>query len=98
MNSSPTSCDQPTMKIRSGSTSRTAPTVAGELTSAVSISFAPNSAAISSNEHCPERLGSIGPGSVTTAATSAPASAAATRQSRPITSKLTQTSRMADES
>ena len=70
-------------------------TVSGELMSAVSISRAPSRSAISSNEHWPDRSGSIGPGSVTTAATSAPASAAAARQSRPITSKLTQTSRIA---
>ena len=82
----------------SGSTSRSAAIVSGELTSAVSTSRAPSSAAISSNEHWPERSGSIGPGSVTTATTSAPAAAAAARQSRPITSKLTQTSRMAEES
>ena len=72
--------------------------VSGALTSAVSISRAPSSAAISSNEHCPERFGSIGPGSVTTPTTFAPASAAAARQSRPITSKLTQTSRIAGPS
>jgi hypothetical protein len=98
MNSSSTSCDQPTTKIRSGSTSRIAAIVSGELTSTVSISRAPSSAAISPNEHCPDRFGSIGPGSVTTPTTSAPASAAAARQSRPIMSKLTQTSRIAGPS
>ena len=98
MNSSRTSCDQPTTKVRSGSASRKAAIVSGELTSTVSIRRAPSSAAISSNEHWPERFGSIGPGSVTTAATSAPASAAAARQSRPMTSKLTQTSRIAGPS
>ena len=51
MNSSSTSCDQPTMKIISGSTARSAAIVSGELTSAVSIRRAPSSAAISSNEH-----------------------------------------------
>jgi hypothetical protein len=94
MNSSSTSCDQPTMKIRSGSTARTAAIVSGELTSAVSISSAPSRPAISSNEHWPERFGSIGRGSVTIATTSVRASAAAARQSRPMTSKLTQTSRI----
>ena len=74
----------------SGSAWRNAAIVSGELTSAVSIKRAPSSDAISSNEHCPERSASIGPGKVTTATTSAPAAAAAARQSRPITSKLTQ--------
>ena len=85
------SCDQPTTKIASGAASRTAAIVCGEFTSSVSITGTPRS----SNEHWPERFGSIGPGRVTTAATSAPASAHASRQRRPITSKLTQTVRTA---
>jgi hypothetical protein len=67
--------------------------VAGELMSLVSTSVAPTRAAISSNEHCPDRSGSTGPGSVTTAAMSARRFAASWRQSRPMTSKLTQTTR-----
>ena len=90
-----TSCDHPTTKISSGSSAATAANVSSELTSLVSCRTAPRRPATSSNEHCPERLGSIGPGSVTTPTISAPTSAAASRQSRPIVSKLTQTVRIA---
>src|SRR5919198_4692161 len=94
MNSSRTRCDQPMTKIASGRSLRTASIVSGAFTSTVSTSGAPTS----SNEHWPERLGSIGPGSVTTPTISAPASRAASRQSRPIVSKLTQTARTGADS
>src|SRR5438105_4352971 len=89
-----TSCDQPITKIASGRSARTASIVSGALTSEVSTSGAPTS----SKERCPERFGSIGPGSVTTPTISAPASAAATRQSWPIVSKLIQTARTGADS
>src|SRR5438105_4677275 len=89
-----TSCDQPITKIASGRSARTASIVSGALTSEVSTSGAPTS----SKERCPERFGSIGPGSVTTPTISAPASAAATRQSWPIMSKLIQTARTGADS
>ena len=78
----------------SGARAATAATVAGSLTSGVSISCAPSRVAASSKAHWPERSGSTGPGSVTTPTTSAPAAAASSRQSRPTTSKLTQTTRV----
>src|SRR5205085_2901503 len=89
-----TSWDQPMTKIASGRSAWTAAIVSGAFTSAVSTSGAPTS----SKEHWPERLGSIGPGSVTTPAISAPASRAASRVSRPIMSKLTQTARTGADS
>ena len=95
MNGSWTSCDQPTTKTSSGSSFRTAFSVSSALTSFVSINAASKRAATSSKAHWPERFGSIGPGSVTTPTISAPAFAAASRQSRPIVSKLTQTVRIA---
>src|ERR671928_1768905 len=94
MSSPRTSCDQPTTKIASGRSARTASIVSDAFTSAVSTSGAPTS----SKEHWPERFGSIGPGSVTTPAISAPASRAASRVSRPIVSKLTQTARTGADS
>src|SRR5207244_8598018 len=68
--------------------------VSDAFTSTVSTSGAPTS----SNEHWPERFGSIGPGRVTTPTISAPDSRAARRQSRPIVSKLTQTARTGADS
>src|SRR5919108_6122413 len=94
MKSARTSCDQPMTKIASGRHARTASIVSGAFTSVVPKTGAPTS----SNEHCPERSGSIGPGSVTTPAISAPAWRAASRQSRPIVSKLTQTARTGADS
>src|SRR5919206_3931315 len=94
MSSPRTSCDQPTTKIASGRSARTASIVSDAFTSAVSTSGAPTS----SKAHWPERFGSIGPGSVTTPAISAPASRAASRVSRPIVSKLTQTARTGADS
>src|SRR2546423_344675 len=94
MKSPRTSCDQPTTKIASGRSARTASIVSGAFTSALSTMGAPTS----SKEHWPERSGSIGPGSVTTPAISAPASRAASSVSRPIVSKLTQTVRMGADS
>ena len=58
---------------------------------------APSLAATSSNEHWPERFGSTGRGNVTMPTISAPDAAAASRQSRPMTSKLTQTVRKAGQ-
>src|ERR671930_5429 len=94
MKSARTSCDQPTTKIASGRSARTASIVSGAFTSAVWTSGAP----ISSKEHWPERFGSIGPGRVTTPAISAPASRAASSVSRPMVSKLTQTARTGADS
>src|SRR5437870_8128611 len=94
MSSARTSCDQPITKIASGRSARTASIVSAAFTSAVSTSGAPTS----SNEHWPEWSGSIGPGRVTTPTISAPASRAASRQSRPIVSKLTQTARTGADS
>src|SRR5215204_5572463 len=93
MNGSRTSCDQPTTKISSGSSARTACTVLSALTSRDSTSAAPTCSAESSKLHWPERFGSTGLGSVTIPTTSAPASALASTQRRPMTSKLTQTVR-----
>jgi hypothetical protein len=73
-----------------------ASSVASALMSAVSTSSAPTCSATWSNEHWPERFGSTGPGRVTTPTMWAPATAAASRQSRPIVSKLTQTVRIAE--
>src|SRR5438105_5653851 len=94
MKSARTSCDQPITKIASGRSARTASIVSGALTSSVSTTGAPTS----SKEHWPERLGSIGPGRVTTPTISAPDSRAASRQPRPIVSKLTQTARTGADS
>src|SRR5207253_1018175 len=68
MKSARTSCDQPITKITSGRSARTASIVSGALTSAVSTTGAPTS----SKEHWPERVGSTGPGRVTTPTISAP--------------------------
>src|SRR5919198_6671334 len=94
MSSPRTSCDQPITKIASGRSARTASIVSGAFTSAVWTSGPP----ISSKEHWPERFGSIGPGRVTTPAISAPAARAASKVSRPMVSKLTQTARTGADS